>query len=458
MALSKQTPVKSAPFIVVEPGTDLAQQSRLAGVMEAQSLTRMTQVDRVLHLCDEGERPVVVVASSALFRGAHPETEALELLRQRHPDVPVLVLATPPHVDTLLETLVNTHTPYSKLPMSNDELRHAITGLMARRLPDSSEQSTPIFPAESESLLGRSAAMADVMSQIDQCAATDIPVLICGETGTGKDLAGETIHRRSGRSDAPYVVTHLGAMPPELLGSELFGHEKGAFTGAVERRIGKFEEARNGTIFLDEISTIDEKTQISLLRILEQKRFSRLGGRRTIHCPTRIIAATNEDIPALVAEGRFREDLLYRLDVYRILLPPLRERPTDIPLLAEHFLARYSRVFQKKVRRLSSECLHLLERYPWPGNVRELKNVIQRAVLITSEKKVVGIDALPPRFRAQIQGPDELHFAVGTPLADIESAMIRATLERVPNRSEAARLLGISRRALYNKMSRLGLH
>jgi transcriptional regulator with PAS, ATPase and Fis domain len=311
-----------------------------------------------------------------------------------------------------------------------------------------------------EEIHGESRSMQRVFEQIYQAASTELPVLILGETGTGKELVARAIHQRSERSEGPYIPVNLGAIPTELVGSELFGHEKGAFTGAGERNRGRFEQAESGTLFLDEIATIDTKMQVSLLRVIEQKELYRLGGSRRIPTHARLIAASNENLARLVEQGRFRADLYYRLDVFRIPLPPLREREGDIPLLAEKFLERYSRDLGKDVYDISPDCGQSLESYPWPGNVRELKNVIQRAVLVCTGDVLLA-EHLPGRFQNggnRQRPPDEELFKIGTTLDSMEKRMILRTLENCGNnRTRAALLLGISRRALYNKLRKHSL-
>ncbi len=296
-----------------------------------------------------------------------------------------------------------------------------------------------------------------VFEQIRQAAATDVPVLISGETGTGKDLAAQAIHDLSARRQGPYLPVHLGAIPTNLVASELFGHAKGVFTGATEARKGKFELGDKGTVFLDEISTINEKVQISLLRLIEHKRFHRLGGRETITNDVRIIAASNTNLLEAVQRGTFREDLYYRLDVFRIDLPPLRDRAQDIPLFVEAFVDRFSRRFRKRISTVEPECIRLLAAYDWPGNVRELKNVIQRGVLVCTGNVLLP-EHLPPRFQADQQQAQTVSFEIGTPLAEMEREMIRRVLLATNNnRKQTAEILGISRRTLYNKLERYAI-
>jgi DNA-binding NtrC family response regulator len=301
---------------------------------------------------------------------------------------------------------------------------------------------------------GCSGRMQQIYKQIRKAASIDISILLQGETGTGKDLAAQTIHCLSDRSDGPYIPVNLGALPSEMVASELFGHEKGSFTGAIAQRKEKFEQAKNGTIFLDEIESIDENVQVSLLRLVDEKKFYRLGGKRRVTTNARLTAASNEHLESLVGQGTFREDLFYRLHVFPIYLPPLRERKEDISHLATEFIARQSRILKKQITRMDPEGLRMLEDYDWPGNVRELKNVIQRAVLLCE-----GEELRPEHFPARLQtakAPSTLpviSFNIGTPLEEVERALIRHTLEVVDNnRTEAAKLLGISRRALYNRL------
>jgi two-component system NtrC family response regulator len=303
-------------------------------------------------------------------------------------------------------------------------------------------------------LLGRSSAMQHVYTHIRKAAEVDIPLLLEGESGTGKDLAAQTIHAMSLKSDGPYIPVNLGAFPDGVVASELFGHEKGAFTGAIAQRKGKFEQAQNGSIFLDEVESIDQNVQVSLLRLIESQQFFRIGGRQQISTNARMLAASNRDLHDLVDQGSFREDLYYRLEIFPIKMPPLCERLDDVPLLIAHFVKRANTLMQKQVTRVEQACLDGLEAYDWPGNVRELRNAVHRAVLLCE-----GDTLLPEHFPKQCQGENltsplqSLHFAIGTPLDEIERTVIARTLEYTHNnRTEAAALLGISRRALYNRL------
>jgi DNA-binding NtrC family response regulator len=346
-------------------------------------------------------------------------------------------------------------------PVGSDEICAFVNAAAENGDLSSGPAGTDPIPLEFEEMLGISLPMREVFQRILVAASADVSVLITGETGTGKDLVAAAIHKRSSRRQGPYVPVNTGAMPVELIASQLFGHEKGAFTGAANGNKGHFETADGGSIFLDEICTMDERAQVSLLRVLETRTFRRLGGEKDIRVDVRVIAATNENLEEAVKEKRFREDLFFRLDVFRIHVPPLRERPGGVTMLTSHFVALFNRLFNKRVKTVSPEAFRLLRRYPWPGNVRELKNVIQRAVLMAKGEELTA-DLLPSRVTAagEPQEPDGAGapFRVGMKLETVEKACIRATLEATAgNKKEAALLLGISRRALYNKLKKHGL-
>jgi len=441
-------------IIAVDTSTDLA--SRLTDLLgkDKTDVCRESSIDRVIERFESEPYDVLVVTGAAFEAGKMDGIELLEVIAAKSPVTQVLFLVEPRDIGIAMSALKAGTYQYAKLPIGDEELKLLIKTALEKR----PVYGTNIFmeskrrKVQFEKLVGQSQAMQDVYRQIRQAAATDIPILLMGQTGTGKDLAAQAIHEQSERKDGPYVAVNLGASPPELVGSELFGHEKGAFTGALERREGKFEEAKNGTIFLDEISTVDEKVQVSLLRLIEQKKFRRLGGKRTISTNARLIAASNQNLLDLTEQGAFRLDLYYRLDVFRIVLPPLRERERDIVLLIDEFLKRYNASFQKNILGIAPECISLLESYDWPGNVRELKNVVQRAVLIC-EGEVLLPSHLPPRFRPGKRSQTKISFEVGTPLVEVERQMVvRALAIAENNRKRAAELLGISRRALYNKL------
>ncbi|HHE54383.1 MAG TPA: sigma-54-dependent Fis family transcriptional regulator, partial [Caldithrix abyssi] len=263
------------------------------------------------------------------------------------------------------------------------------------------------------------------------------------------ELVARAIHQASDRRGGPFIAVNTGAIPKDLIVSELFGHEKGAFTGATEARKGKFEEADGGTLFLDEISTMDEATQIALLRVLETHQIERVGSSRSLEVNVRIVAASNKDLKELIEEGRFREDLYYRLNVYRIDLPPLNERTGDVPMLVEYFIRQFNAKYNMQIASIDSQALEILQNYAWPGNVRELRNVVLNAMIQAKDR--IQIKDLPPFVLKP--GPQEIRFRAGMSLPDIERLTIVKTLKMVGgNKLKAAELLGISRKSLYNKL------
>jgi DNA-binding NtrC family response regulator len=418
-------------------------------------------IDHVLERMETEFFDIVLITSDAFKAGEVEGLDLLEVLRQNSPTTQILFLAHPWHLEEAMSALEAGSYQYMRLPVGDKELKLMVRTALARR-PVSMEDRKKRRagkPVVFEEMYGQSRVMLDVFRQIRQASSTEMPVLLVGETGTGKELAARAIHRNSDRRDGPYIPVNAGAIPSELVASELFGHEKGAFTGAGERTKGKFELARDGTLFLDEIGSLDQKVQVSLLRIIEQRRFHRLGGNRAISTNARLVAASNEDLFEAVEQGRFREDLFYRLDVFRISLPPLRERREDIPLLIDEFVKRYNEDFEKTITGIAPECVNVMQAYDWPGNVRELKNVIQRAVLVC-KGDVLLREHLPSRFQ-KVKGRP-LHrgvtFEIGTTLDQMEREMIVRTLAAAKNnRKQTAEILGISRRALYNKLRKHGI-
>jgi two-component system, NtrC family, response regulator AtoC len=354
------------------------------------------------------------------------------------------------------------HMQIEKQPRDDDEiLRFIKNNLPAKSCANHNRggKDDPTLSIEFEGILGISLPMREVVQRVLDAAAVDIPVLITGETGTGKDLIAAAIHKRSLRKDKPYIALNTGAMASELIASELFGHEKGSYTGAQDTHPGIFEQAHGGTVFLDEIATMNEKTQVSLLRVLEEGTFRRVGGLKTISADVRIIAATNERLETLVAEKKFREDLFYRLNVFPIAVPPLRERPGAVMLLTDHFVAKFAAVYGKEIKRVLPETYRVLRHYSWPGNVRELKNMLQTAVLMVEGKELTP-DVIPQRIRSSsVYRSDGIEhtcsFSVGVTLDAVEKELIKLTLFAVNgNKKQTASILGISRRALYNKILR----
>jgi transcriptional regulator with GAF, ATPase, and Fis domain len=306
-----------------------------------------------------------------------------------------------------------------------------------------------------DEVIGTSAALERVLAKVEQVASTETPVLLLGETGTGKELLARAIHERSRRSERPLVTINCAALPATLVESEVFGYEKGAFTGAHQRSIGRFEVAHGGTLLLDEIGELPLEVQAKLLRVLETGELERLGSPKTIHVDVRLITATNRDLAREVREGRFRSDLYYRLNVFPLSLPPLRKRPEDIPVLVWHFITRKQGNLGKKVKRVPERLMSAFAAYSWPGNVRELENVVERSLIMTNG----GTLATDPLF---LQGAPEKPASSGTTLAEMERAHIRSVLEecgwKLSGKGNAAERLGLKRSTLQYRMSKLGIH
>ena len=311
-----------------------------------------------------------------------------------------------------------------------------------------------------EEIVGASPALKAVLSRISKVAPSDSTVLITGETGTGKELVARAIHRRSNRASRAFVSVNCAAIPRDLVASELFGHEKGAFTGATQQRLGQFELASGGTIFLDEVGDLPAETQVALLRVLQEHEFERVGGTRPIRADVRVIAATNRDLQAAISAGSFRSDLFYRLDIFPIEIPSLRERSEDIPLLVEYFIDRYARKTGKAITTVDKKTLRLLESYPWPGNIRELQNVIERSVIVC-ETATFSVDESwlshqsPER---KVESQLYLSEKVAAQEKEIIEAALRECQGRVFGPSGAATKLGIARSTLESKIRSLKIH
>jgi DNA-binding NtrC family response regulator len=386
-----------------------------------------------------------------------PGMSGLELqkrLREIDPAISTIMITAFASVESAVQALKEGAFDYVTKPVDPDHLSHLVTNaLRQKKLAEENAQLHEHISemAQGDEIVGNSPQMKKVIELAKTVAQTDTTVMIRGESGSGKELIARAIHVNSPRRYFPIIAVNCGAVPETLLESELFGHEKGAFTGAQYRRKGKFEMADGGTIFLDEIGTISQKMQVQLLRVIESKQFTRVGGNEVIHSDFRIICATNRDLEEAVKEGTFREDLYYRLNVFAVFIPPIRERRTDIPLLVQHFLKKYSSVMNKQISEVTPDTMDLLVRYDWPGNVRELENVIERAMVL----------AKPPTIR-----PDDLPFQLGLnhrapaddTIASVEKSHIEAMLAKTGwNITRAAEILSIDRVTLYNKIAKYGL-
>jgi transcriptional regulator with GAF, ATPase, and Fis domain len=354
----------------------------------------------------------------------------------------------------VLETRVRVRT--EELEQRNEEVRKLRDQLFKENLALREEiDKASMF----EEIVGASPVLQAVLARVSKVAPTDSTVLITGETGTGKELIARAIHKRSPRAARAFVSVNCAAVPSGLIASELFGHEKGAFTGALQRRLGRFELAEGGTLFLDEIGELPSETQIALLRVLQEREFERVGGRQAIRADVRVIAAANRDLQAAIAAGAFRSDLFYRLSVFPIEMPPLRDRQDDIPLLVEYFTDRYARKAGKKIREVSRRTLDLLQAYPWPGNIRELQNVIERSVIVC-ETETLSVDE--SWLARQALPPLPASLALSRRPVTEEKAIIEAALAetkgRVSGPSGAAAKLGLPPSTLESKIRSLKIN
>jgi len=348
-----------------------------------------------------------------------------------------------------VETQVRVRT--EELEQRNEEVKRSRDQLHKENITLKDEiVRTSMF----EEVIGASPALQSVLARVAKVAPTDSTVLITGETGTGKELVARAIPKRSRRSSRAFVSVSCAAIPRDLIASELFGHEKGAFTGATQRRLGRFELAEGGTIFLDEVGELPADTQIALLRVLQEHEFDRVGGSGSIHTDIRVIAATNRDLQAAIAEGAFRSDLFYRLNVFPIEIPPLRERREDIPVLVEYFVDRYARKAGKSLGQVSKKTLDLLQSYPWPGNIRELQNVIERSVIVCETENFSVDESWLSRqpLAPKPKGQPELHRRVAAQEREMIENALRESAGRVDGPSGAAARLGIPRSTLESKI------
>lgn len=389
--------------------------------------------------------------------------EVLAHFSQNHPDTLVIVLTGFGTIETAVEAMKRGAYDYLSKPANLDEI--IITLKRAIELKNLKEENVALRSHiqeqhRLEKLIGQSPVMQGLYRIIRRVANTDSTVLITGESGTGKELIANAIHYQSNRRDMPFVPINCGAIPEELLESELFGHEKGAFTGAFKERRGRFELANKGTVFLDEIGEMSPKLQVKLLRFLQETKFQRVGGSKTIEVDVRILAATNKDLERAVAEGEFREDLFYRLNVIPIPVPPLREREGDVPLLIQYFLKQHCYKKDIPLKRMARSAVESLQQYDWPGNVRELENVIERLVIL-SDNDEIQIHELPERMQIKQQveikdivlGDDGINLK--ETLDELENRLILDALQKSGGiKNKAAKLLGLNRTTLIEKMKK----
>ncbi len=397
-----------------------------------------------------------------------PVLDGLSLLRKAQaidPGLPVVMITAHGRVDNAVEALKSGAFDYLTKPFDKDELRSIVSKALRTRDLSARDATRADSGANSRyGIIGQSPAISEVYALIDKVADSPTTVLVTGESGTGKELVARALHESSSRRARPFIKVNCAAIPRELIESEFFGHERGAFTGAVSSKPGRFELASGGTLFLDEIGAIPLETQVKLLRALQEGEFERIGGVRTIKVDVRLVAATNADLRRQIEEGSFRDDLFYRLNVVGVRLPALRERAVDIPLLVEHFIEKYSARLGKKVTSVSAEALAALTSYSFPGNVRELENLMERAVLFADGDRITS-EQLPPELvpatsaaSNERSGEVGLKEQVRIAVSQLERQLIQRALDQMGgNVTHTARLLKLSRKGLQLKMKELSL-
>jgi DNA-binding NtrC family response regulator len=392
--------------------------------------------------------------------------KVLEEIKRKDPDGIVIMITATKTVKTAVEAMRLGAYDYVTKPFDIDELRLTVTRALSTR---ALQKEVKYLRQEIDrnfgfdNIIGKSKVMKEIYKVVKQIADSKATVLIMGESGTGKELVSRAVHYNGNRRNSPFVTINCAAIPDTLIESELFGYEKGAFTNAVEKKLGRFELAHEGTLFLDEIGELSLLTQAKILRFLEEREFTRVGGGKTIKVDVRLIAATNKDLNQLIKNGAFREDLFYRINVVPVVLPPLRERKEDIPLLVDHFIKRFSDENQKTVKGIDREALELIMHYEWPGNVRELENLIERVIALTSNETIQPGE-LPFSFinTSKVNGLKESILSGKVPFLkaeeDFEKEIIVDALKKTNYvQSHAAEILGISRRILKYKMDKLGI-
>jgi two-component system response regulator AtoC len=429
--------------------------------------------DYLAAIVDNGEAAVKSVKSQefdcALLDVRMPVLDGMEAflkIKEIAPHLPVIFLTAYGSSDIAIKAMKKGAYDYLTKPFDIDELKIKIKkAIELKEITQNTQKAKNKFKYTNDEIIGDSLPMQEVYKEIGRVADSDATVLIRGESGTGKELVAEAIHNHSNRRDNTLVIVNCAAIPEALLESELFGHEKGSFTDAVSRHIGKFEQATTGTIFLDEIGDMSLNLQAKLLRVLQDKTFTRVGGNETLKSNARIIAATNRNLEELVQDSQFREDLFYRLNVVTITIPPLRDRSEDVPILVSYFVSKYAKKYSKEVRGVSPEVMDIFMNHSWPGNVRELENTVARGVIVTSSAMIM-VEHLQKEI---VSNGSEKKQEKGTktdstivngkiiPLPELiasveKEAITRALVECEGNKTKAAKLLGISRKSLFNKL------
>lgn len=429
-------------------------------------------------IAEDGSKALDIVSKNtldcALLDVRMPVLDGLEAflkIKEISPELPVIFLTAYGSSDLAIKAMKKGAYDYLTKPFDVEELRIKVKkAIDLRKITMNTKKAKQSFDYIEDEIIGDSQQMQEVYKEVGKVAGSDATILLRGESGTGKELFAKAIYLHSNRKDSPFLIVNCAAIPETLLESELFGHEKGSFTDAISKHIGKFEAASNGTIFLDEIGDMSLSLQSKLLRVLQEKTFNRVGSTETITSDVRVIAATNRDLEGLVKNGEFREDLYYRLNVVTITIPPLRDRKEDIPLLASYFVSKYSKKYNKSVQGVDKELIEMFINYNWPGNVRELENVIARGVIITSAPFIMK-EHLPKEFISQFKTEEEKRTDLAhkkgnfknitydelTPLPELIETIERQQIIKAldlarGNKTKAAKMLGISRKSLFNKL------
>ena len=448
------------PILVAHSKTDEALAIERALIERGWSATLITRGAEVMDLIDRLGISVLVVERDLPDMSGW---DLLERLSTRPANIRVIVTSPENTARSATRALGRGAFDYLAEPIDEEDLARCLDRIQ----PPAGRPTGPSPPDPDRfiNIVGQSKAIKSVFRLVDKVAATDSTVMIYGESGTGKELIAQAIHQNSPRRDKPLIPVNCGAIPEELLESELFGHEKGAFTSAIRTRVGRFELADGGTIFLDEIADMSPKLQVKILRVLQEHQFERIGGGKTIHVDIRVITATNKNLRQAVEEGRFREDLFYRLNVIPITVPPLRDRREDVPLLVDHFLQRFMNAGAQDIRGIDPPALKCIQDYNWPGNIRELENIIERMAIL-AEGDILSLEDLPPRISeaAPFSGSPatiqltEAGIDFNQVVSEFENELIRQALDLSGGvKNQAAQLLKLNRTTLVEKMKKKGI-
>jgi two-component system, NtrC family, nitrogen regulation response regulator NtrX len=446
------------PKTILIADDEQAVRSSLERLLEFESYRVIQAADGPSALDLVRDRPVDLVLLDIKMPGMDG-LEVLAQLHQENPQLPVVIISGHGSIQTAVEATRLGAFDFIEKPIDADRILLVIRNGLAQRRLLKENVSLRAEVRQRTRIVGQHPEMLRILDTVKKVAATSVRVLIMGENGTGKEMIARALHEHSPRADEPFVEVNCAAIPEELIESELFGHERGAFTGAVARRIGRFEMADGGTLFLDEVGDMSLSAQAKVLRVLQESVFERVGGTETMKVDVRVIAATNKDLLKASREGRFREDLFYRLNVVPITVPPLRERGSDIPLLAEHFLHLIGRELGQAPKKLSRTAMDALKEYAWPGNVRELKNLVERLVIL-APGTTIDLTDLPP-LRASDEGGEDRYFQIESYLS-FKDAVEKDFFERKlrlygHNVSKTARKLGMQRSNLYKKLEKYGI-